>query len=230
MENIPSLSLSSLRHRCAEESARFFRRLDHDWRYCFELFRRAAVERDQVAWEMLYKQYQALISGWVTRHPMFHVLEEEVDFFVNRAFERMWTALTPEKFSHFSDFRSLMRYFQMCVHSVLVDYVRRKEENYRLEEVPDAALQGDKPEEHVERTVMAHDHRRQFWELVDSRLQNEKEKQLVYGIFVLDLKPRQLIEEFGNLFRDIREIYRIKENVMERLRRDQEIQRVLRGD
>jgi hypothetical protein len=227
LENIPSLSLSSLRHRCAEESARFFRRQDHDPRYCYELFRRAAAERDGHAWELIYAQYQALVSRWVERHPMFSAADEDTQFFVNRAFEKMWAVLTPEKFERFPDFRGLMRYFQMCVHSTVIDYLRQKEETLRLEDTQEAVVPSEEPEAHVERSVLGRDHRRRFWQLVDSRLQNEKEKKLVYGIFVLDLKPRELEVEFRGVFRDIQEIYRIKENVMDRLRRDQELQRVL---
>jgi RNA polymerase sigma factor (sigma-70 family) len=230
LENIPSLSLSSLRHRCAEESARFFRRQEHDPRYCYELFRRAAAGRDEHAWELIYVQYSGLVSGWVERHPLFQAAEEDTEFFVNRAFEKMWAALTPEKFEKFQDFRGLMRYFQMCVHSAVIDHLRQKQETIRLEETQEAVVPSDAPEAHVERSVLSRDHRRQFWQAVDSRLQNEKEKQLVYGMFVLDLKPRELADEFRGVFRDIQEIYRIKENVMDRLRRDQELQRILGVD
>lgn len=230
MENFASLSLGSLRRRCAEESARFFRRQEHDWRFCYELFRRAAAGRDEAAWENIFEQYQPLISGWVERHSLFQATGEEAQFFVNRAFEKMWAALTPEKFEKFPDFKALMRYFQMCVHSVLVDYIRKREEALRLDEIPETVTLADSPEAHVERSVFARDHRRRFWELVDSRLVNEKEKQLVYGMFVLDLKPRQLAEEFRGVFDNIQEIYRIKENVMGRLRRDSEIRRILGGD
>jgi hypothetical protein len=108
-----------------------------------------------------------------------------------------------------------------------VDDTRRREEALRLDEVPEAAYAGAADEMHVERSVMQREGRQRFWQLLETRLKDERERRLVYGLFVLDLKPRQLLEEFNGLFRDVQEIYRLKENVMERLRRDSDFQDAL---
>jgi hypothetical protein len=62
--------------------------------------------------------------------------------------------------------------------------------------------------------------RRALWDLIKARLQDEKEHSVIYGSFVLALKPQELYELFQNLFSDVDEIYRIKQNVLFRLRRD----------
>lgn len=87
------LTLPGLALRCGQESERFFRRQDYDPRYCFELFRRAILHRNSQAWEIIYTQYRPLVAGWVERHPTFPTSHEENEYFVNRAFEKMWTAL-----------------------------------------------------------------------------------------------------------------------------------------
>ena len=69
-----------------------------------------------------------------------------------------------------------------------------------------------------------------FWDEIDARLRSDKERRVVYGSFVLALKPRELYAQSPDLFRDVREVYRVKENVMARLRRDAELARVLGQD
>jgi hypothetical protein len=50
----------------------------------------------------------------------------------------------------------------------------------------------------------------------------------VYGSFVLALKPRDLYAQFRDTFRDVREVYRVKERVLARLRRDAELEKLFR--
>jgi hypothetical protein len=49
----------------------------------------------------------------------------------------------------------------------------------------------------------------------------------VYGSFVLALKPRELAARYPEMFDDVRQVYRIKENVLARLGRDAELQEIL---
>ena len=59
------------------------------------------------------------------RHAAYAASGEEADYFINRAFEKMWLALSPERFGGFPDLKSLLRYLQMCVHSAVYDVVRK---------------------------------------------------------------------------------------------------------
>ncbi|HEX6386489.1 MAG TPA: sigma-70 family RNA polymerase sigma factor, partial [Anaerolineae bacterium] len=173
-------------------------------------------------WEYVYRQYQPLVAGWVERHSQFRASHEEVQYFLNRAFEKMWRVLTPEKFSDFPDLKSLLRYLQMCVHSVIVDAVRRQEQTQPLDEVRQAAVHnlGAQP---VEEWVLGQVQREELWSFLLERLKDEKEEKVVYGSFVLGLKPSQLYAEFEETFESVNEVYRVKENVMARFRRDQDL-------
>lgn len=220
--DLGTLTLAGLSHRCAQESDRFFSRQPHDPRFCFELFRRAILHQNEGAWDCVYRQYQPLVAGWVERHSMFAAADEEVQFFMNRAFEKMWRVLTPEKFTGFPDLKSLLRYLQMCVHSVIVDAVRRQEQTQRLDDVSQSALQNIGGQR-VEERVLDRVQRQELWSLLRARLKDEKEEKVVYGTFVLGLKPSQLYDEFQSTFASVSEVYRVKENVMARFRRDQDL-------
>lgn len=223
-------ALASIAHRCARETELFFQRQPHDPRYCFELFRRAIADRDQGAWALVYAQYQPLVTRWVERHSAFASSGEDVEYFVNRAFEKMWAAINPDKFSRFPDLKSLLRYLQMCVHSAILDQVRQAQHLVILSSVEDLA-RGSMPQSPTtDEQALAGVYRQQFWDQISTRLRNEQERKVVYGSFVLGLKPREICVQFQRTFRDVREVYRVKENVLARLRRDTELGEVLGHD
>jgi hypothetical protein len=222
---IQLLTQASIAHRCARETELFLRRKSYDPRYCFELFRRAIVERRQRSWEFLYKQYCSQVAGWVERHPAFWASGEEAQYFVNRAFEKMWMALTPEKFSGFADLKSILGYLQTCIHSAIIDSVRSQKETwtYDPQHGPAPRTTGPSVEICVHRRIKS----QELWDYVNQKLKNEKERYVVYGAFVLDLRPRELYVQFPKVFRDVRDVYRVKENLMARLRRDPGLKKFL---
>jgi hypothetical protein len=180
---------------------------------------------------LIYHQYQPLIAGWVERHALFPALDEESQFFVNYAFEKMWRVLTPEKFSKFPDLQSVLRYFQMCVHSVLVDAMRSREQAELLEDDPglEQALHSGQGEPGLEDQVLAQTQAEQLWRWLDGRLKTEKERKVVYGSFVLALKPAEVYALYPRVFSSVRDVYLVKDNLMARLRRDAEF-KLLVGD
>ena len=222
------LTLTGVAHRCARETRLFFQDRRSDPRYCFELFRRAIAERDQRAWELIYAQYCSLVVGWVKRHSAFLDSGEEPQYFVNRAFEKMWSALTPVKFGRFVHLRSLLRYLQMCVHSAILDQVRLAEQSV-VDVQPEVLAAGRTTGTPiVEDLALARLYRQEFWQEINGRLCDEQERRVVYGSFVLALKSRDLYAQFQDTFRDVREVYRVKERVLDRLRRDAELEDLLR--
>jgi DNA-directed RNA polymerase specialized sigma24 family protein len=227
--SIQELSLAVIARRCSEETERFFLRQDHDSRFGYELFRRAIVDRSEPAWHLVYAQYRPLVAGWVQRHSAFPRSGEEVQYFVNRTFEKMWHAVTPQKFGSFTDLKSLLRYLQVCVHSAILDRVR-KPEPPQIEGVNPTTSQQEVTEPSPDELALDEAAAEELWQLVNRRLRDEKEYVVVYGSFVLALKPRELCQRFDGQFSGPKEVYRIKENVLSRLRRDPQLREILAGD
>jgi hypothetical protein len=211
------LTLAGVRHRCARESDRFFRRLPNDPRYCYELFRRAITLGSQRAWDLIYAQYEPLVTSWVQRHSMFQATGEEAKYFVNAAFEKIWTRITPEIFTGFPDLKSILRYLQMCVNSAIVDFIRAAAVTARLNELEqtDSIRYVDAHEQEQFDRI----ERQELWDWLNRQLKNNKEESIVYGTYILDMKPHELYEHYADLFEDVKEIYRVKENLLARLRR-----------
>jgi hypothetical protein len=95
-DEVGLLSLQSLCDRCHRESERFFAQKEHDPRFCYELFRRAFVHGNEWAWHCVYERYHKLVLSWVMRHALYPGLGEEADYFMNRAFEKMWQGIPAE--------------------------------------------------------------------------------------------------------------------------------------
>jgi DNA-directed RNA polymerase specialized sigma24 family protein len=222
------MALGDLGDWCAHQTELYFQHQSYDPSYCFELFRRAIRERDQSAWERICLQYQALVAGWVRQHSRFESSGEDAQYFVNGAFGKIAVSLTPEKFGGFSDIGSLLRYLKLCVHSVIMDYIRLTEQEH-FADLEDASKEGS-PEPSPEEQAMDRSEQQALWDLLNARLQDEKEHAVIRGSFVLALKPQEILEHFRNVFTDIDEIYRVKQNIIARLRRDPEFRKFLVGD
>jgi hypothetical protein len=221
------INLTDLASICAQETELFFQHRTNDTRYCFELFRRAVCENDQSAWEVIYNQYQSLVTGWVMQHKGFKTSGEEAQYFVTGAFGKISSILTAEKFGKFSDLQSLLYYLKMCVHSTITDYNRMSDraDLYVSFEELQIEVKGNNPA--TEEEVVDRIDNQSFWDWINEKLNDEKERLVIEGVFVLALKPRELCDHYAGKFSDVEEVYRIKQNVLARLRRDAEFRKLL---
>jgi hypothetical protein len=204
---------------------RFLRGEPRDDAYCFEVFERAVVRRDDAAWEAIIAQYRGIVLAYVGQHTVAAMVREADDFWVNRAFQRFWSAVGPDRFAQFPDVAALLKYLKLCVHSVLLDEARarRAGSTTSLDEVPETA-RAPLNAEHSVVGKLAGD---QLWETILRELQDEAEQTVVYLSFARDLKPAEIYERHPQLYGSVADVYRIKRNVVERLRRSPEIRAFL---
>jgi DNA-directed RNA polymerase specialized sigma24 family protein len=226
-EDVQGFSVGELARRCTHETSQYFNRRPHDPRFCLELFRRAITEADQTAWEAVFIQYRPLVTGWVVRHPAFHRCREEEPYFVNRAFEKFWSALAGREVAGVGDLPGVLRYLQMCVHSAVVDHLRQERpalQAYDSEPDGDSGTirEPSAPDGEIERVE-----REEFWRLIDRKLRSRKDKQVIYASYVLGLKPQEVCSVFHKTFTTPADVYLAKQNVLSRLRRDPELRQLL---
>ena len=84
--NPATLDLEELVGYCAEEAQEYQRTQSGSTVCCYELFRRALVEKNELAWMYLFEQYAPLVERWVRRSPAFEHSEETSDYFIGAAF------------------------------------------------------------------------------------------------------------------------------------------------
>jgi hypothetical protein len=219
------MPLSRLAQACANETGKYQRGEVSDDRYCLELLRRAICDRDSEAWEIVLGQYRSLVLAWVRQHPASASAVEDGDYWVTRVFERFWMAVGPERFGSFSQLAGVLRYLKMCVHSVLLDEARRRAAapTERL----DAAEADVADRFDVEADVLGRVGGRDLWAAIERTLADDGERRVIYCSFALDMKPAEIHERQPDLFATVADVYRIKRNAIDRLRRSQEISQFL---
>jgi DNA-directed RNA polymerase specialized sigma24 family protein len=219
--DLMQLSLPALVRRCAAESDHFYRNQPYDARFAHELFRRALVERDEIAWEHIYTHYSPLVESWVRRSGAFVGSGESSEFFIGAAFTKFWRAVSPERFATFATLAALLSYLQLCTSSVVIDSVRAQS---WAEIVADDALPADQlPRASADDQAIDRVSRAEFWRYIDTQLNGDAERAVVLGSFVMGMKPGEICEQRPDLFVNVGDVYNIKRNVLSRLSRNPEL-------
>jgi hypothetical protein len=216
--------MGELAHRCREETLRFLRGEPRDDTFCFEIFFRAVVERDDDAWAAIMAQYRGIVLAYIGRHSSTAVLREPDEYWVNRVFQRFWSAVSADRFGQFPDLAALLKYLKLCVHSVLMDEMRaRRAATTPLDEVAESGPASTSDEYAVIGKLVGE----HLWQSVLRELQDEAERVVVYLSFARDLKPSEIFVRYPGLYGSVGDVYRIKRNVVERLRRSPRIREFL---
>lgn len=208
-----SLSVDDLAQRCAEETDKFNRRQPNDAQFCFELLRRALADSSSEAFTRVYQIYERQVLSWVYSHSRFAQTGESADFFAGSALRTFYFALRGAKFEHFASLPKVLSYLKLCVHTAIAQYIRDQQPTTTtsLDEVTEAA--------HTPDLGMRADIS-ELWVYICHLLPDPRDRLLARCVFIQDLKPRQIVQEYASQWSSEREvsvaIYRIR--------------RVLRGD
>lgn len=221
--DVPIASVAELAGACREETAKFSRREPSRDIFCLELLRRAIVERDEAAWGAVFAQYQGLVLGWIRRHPASATVAEDDMFWVNRTFERFWSALRAERFHEFHGLAALLRYLKLCAQSILLDEVRARTRGQIEEQV------GTAPPTNPEVLTLGEMGREELWRIVETTAGDDQERLVARLCFALDLKPRDVFERYPERYASVADVYRVKRNLLDKLRRSPEMRALIHG-
>jgi hypothetical protein len=180
-----------------------------------ELFRRATVDHDHQAWELLQRRFYEIVLSWMRRHPKREIagrLDSE-DNYVAQAFERFWQATAFNRALEFTSLAAALTYLRASLNGAIMDTLRMyarpreaplPEPGYGAEPAAEEAdTEGD-----------------ELWEALRSLLPQEREQRLAYLLFHCGLKPREVVRYCPQEFSDVREVYRLRRNIIERLMRN----------
>lgn len=223
MDKLPSeMSLIELQNRCWWEMEKFSRREPRDEEYCLEIFHRALVLRNEQAWEVLTQRFSATIVGWLRRHPYreeaarLHIQERD---YADLTIARLWMAAR----NHPLEFHSLagaLYFLHKTLNAAVIDTIR--EMKSKELPIPVTGL--------VEPAAPEEEEDLERWEAIKSILPDQREKRLAQLLFYCNLTPREVVRYCPQEFSDIREIYRLKRSILDRLRRNKDRLRYLLGD
>ena len=211
-----NMSLSALADRSRLEMSKFRRNEPSNDQYCLEIFRRATMQHDERAWDIIYVLFQDQVRQWfrndATRTAALRHEDERT--YVDDTFKRFWQSVNTQK-HEFPVLASALRYLRLCLNSVIIDTLRA----YTRKEVLGLPEPGSPNELLVEDTY----HEHEWWSVIEKLLTNERERRVIYLLYHCGLKPREIVMRCPDEFTTEQEIYRLRRNGLERLKRHQEI-------
>ena len=219
-----TLQLEDIAAECGQQSQRYreLGQAHSDPRYCYELFRRAIVEGLESAWTHVYTAYEGQIVRWVRQCSSYHATGQDAEYFVSIIYTKFWKAVTPDLFSnHLLSLGAVLAYLKRCVQTTLIDFVRSRRKDQMLDEldelervkVPSA---DNRP---IEQRASRGSDSEALWQQIGELLKNEQERIVLEEVFLLDKKANQIFADHPDTFESVKTIYRIKENLLKRLRR-----------
>jgi len=183
--------------------------------FCFELFRHAIVRRDDLAWEALYTRYAPLVRHWLGACTGADESDEEVAV----VFGRFWQAVDAAKFARFDSLAAVLRYLKLTARAVRLDRIRTTGARGNWLLPGDALAEASAHKDMVARRVDSPG----FWHTVRGFLNGEREELVFHLSYIMDLSPREICARHGAQFPDVDEVYRLKRNALDRLRRAPEM-------
>lgn len=224
-DDLASWTPDQLAQRCASEQQRYHQHIPSDERYCLELFLRAIHQQDKIAWDLIYQQFSGTVLAWLRQHPCASRLRHnEPDAYVTDAFRKFWMATTSPGATapHFATLASVLAYLRSCLNSVVLDEMRLIQSRQReepLEHISNIPAETP-PDEEVQA----------LWALIERALPDRHERRLIYLLFVLDLKPRDVVRIAPQDFPTAQEVYRLTRNILDRLRRNPALRAWVEGN
>lgn len=220
---LKQMSLAQLANRCQEEMRRRRRKEVFDDRYCLEIFHRAIVEGVDPAWAMLQKHFDDTVRIWLRSHPSCDValLRDSEENYVSQTFSRFWYAVRDQRVE-FSTLNAALSYLHATLNGLITDTLRS---HLRSREVS-----SPEPESSEEPFAEDQSDDQTTWEAIQSLLADERERRVAFLLYYCGLKPREILSRCAGEFSDVKEIYRLNVNIVERLRRNKDRLRWLLSD
>jgi hypothetical protein len=198
---------------CVNELQRFRSQAPFDDRFALEVVRRAIVEQTDEAWSALQDSFNETVRIWIRSHPSSDLalqLDTEANY-VAQTVSRFWYVTHIRKVE-FTRLPAVLAYLQATLNGVIIDTLRFHARSSKVsfpESVASYELTIDEPLETDP-----------LWEGMQKLLYDERERRIFYLLYSCGLKPREIVTRCPLEFPEVKEIYRLIKNIVERLRRN----------
>jgi len=218
------MPLTTLTELGINELQRFRSKESSDERYVLEILRRALVEQTDEAWSVLHECFSETIRVWIHSHPSsdMALLRDSEENYIAQTFSRFWYAVHNQHLE-FTSVAAALRYLHATLNGLIIDTLRSHLRSREREvPLPEPGL-GDEPS--IEEPLESEGP----WEIMQTLLCDERERRVFYLLYYCGLKPREIISRCPHEFAAVKEIYRLNNNIIARLRRNSKQLRYLLG-
>jgi len=223
-EALRQMDLSSLADRCGDEMKRQRRREAFDDQYCLEIFRRAILQGADQAWTVLQQCFGETVRVWLRSHPSCDLAlrRDSEENYIALTFSRFWYAVRDQQWE-FQTLYAALSYLRATLNGIIIDILRT---HLGAKEVP--LPEADSPDEPVVSDEPGDE--QAVWKSLQDLIPEPREQRLFYLLYYCGFKPREIAARCPQAFHDVKEIYRLNHNILERLRRNRDRLRWLLGD
>lgn len=209
-----AMSIAALSTRCMEELHNYWQGAPSDERYGMELFYRALSQRNSLAWEAVQRCFHETMCRWVLNHPLWTIASgyDSEENYIAQGFTRFWQATVSKQDGMFQSLGAAMKYLRACLHAGMVDTLR----TYSRARVVGLPASGEAGEPWCEDDYDCSD----LWQVISNLIPQKRERRVAYLLYHCGLKPRAIVHFCYEEFNDVQEIYHIRRNIIERLRRN----------
>ena len=216
-EAVSQMKLAALADLSTHELQQHRWKEPFDDRYCLEVLRRAIFEQTDEAWSVLQQCFSETIRNWIRSHPSRDValLRDSEENYIAQTFSRFWYAVRDQHLE-FATLYAALSYLHATLNGIIMDTLRS---HLRLcsREVPF-------PEPGCSQEPVSEEPSgsRSIWNSIQPLLPDERERRLAYLLYYCGLKPRDIVIRCSQEFDNVKEIYRLNHNIVERLRRNRD--------
>ena len=212
---LSTLGLISLERRALKEIENYRRGKPSNDQYSLEIFRRAMIDRDDLAWDLMQRCFSPFVRSWLRNHPKRDIAMrfESEENYVAETFKRFWLATRHNPALEFRTLAAALQYLKASLNGAIIDTLRAYS---RQKESPLPEPGGLYPEEVAKNNA---DEGLELWEIIKGLLPGRRELRLAFLLFHDGLKPREIVRYCPQEFSNVQEVYRLQRNIMDRLRR-----------
>ncbi len=197
--------------------------------YCFELFRRAVEEGDEIAWQAIDEQYRNLIIRWLNDGSA-SVPHEHVEEIAPETWSKFWRAQfnadmpLSDRFAHVG---SILKYLKQCAVSVVKEYERQIWRRERIQQRVEGngRLVVTFSEEELLSKIDRERLLQQIWHWIHTYVTDRQELQVLVLSYEHGLTPAEIARHYPQEFADAQTVRRLKERILKRARRAMQSER-----
>jgi transcriptional regulator with XRE-family HTH domain len=125
IQNVQTTSLSVLIQKALEERERFPDGERSDTAFTYELFKRALMDDDPIAWEAVQSLYLDTVRQWISQSTLLaDKSATNIDKITSSVFNQFWMAMSIHHFVRFKNIVELISYLYTCTRAAIMDSVR----------------------------------------------------------------------------------------------------------
>ncbi len=186
-----------------------------DGRYLLAVVHRAIAEQTDEAWSLFQDCFSPTVRSWFRSHHSRDValLWDSEENYIAMTFSRFWLSMR-DRHVEFATLSAALSYLHATLNGVLIDTVR---DHLRLRSREDSLPE---PECSIELSTEDIYDSQHLWRSVQALLVDERQRRLAYLLYYCGLKPRDIARVCSQEFADVKDIYSLTHNILERLRRN----------